>query len=147
MKKIRSKYLLLIMVLFFLLLPSTFAVTLKETLDTNDGYDTIEPNTFIIGVTKFSGSEIITAGKAATAGANDAMLYASKNGTTSGYKIPTIYYYVDDNVGWFAFDSNNTAKAVTDKETLKKLSSMDIRNKLYQNRQNRYDFFAYRYRI
>lgn len=126
MKKISSKYLFLVIVLFFLLLPSTFAVTLRETTDVKDGYGTIEPNTFIIGVTKFSGNEVITAGKAATAGANDAMLYALKNGTTSGYKTPVIYYYVDDNVGWFEFDSNNTAKAVTDKEVLEQLSSLDI---------------------
>ena len=117
MKKMKKLFILI----FFLFINVVNATTIKETLIKGDGYDTILPNTFIIGVTKFSGDEVITASKAATAGANDAMIYALKNGTTKGYQPPTIYYYVDANVGWFKFDSNNIATPVTDRETLEKL--------------------------
>ena len=116
----------LFILLFLIFIDVVHATTIKETLINGDGYDTILPNTFIIGVTKFSGDEVITASKAATAGANDAMIYALKNGTTKGYQPPVIYYYVDANVGWFQFDSNNIATPVTDRETLEKLSSIDI---------------------
>lgn len=126
MKLKNKKYILIIILGFFLLVPSVLATTIRETLVNSDDYDTIEPNTFVIGVTKFSGDEIITAGKASTAGANDAMLYAMQNGTTAGYKAPTIYYYVDSVVGWFSIDSDNNAKVVDDKETLDKLSNLDI---------------------
>ena len=121
-----KKYIKLVILLFFLSIKVIYATTIKETLIKGDGYDTILPNTFIIGVTKFSGDEVITASKAATAGANDAMIYALKHGTTRGYRPPTIYYYVDANVGWFQFDSNNVASAVTDSETLNMLSNLEI---------------------
>ena len=112
--------------LFFGFLESVFATTIRETLIAGDGYDTIAPNTFIIGITKFTGDQVITASKAATAGANDAMFYASRNGSSKGYQAPIIYYYVDANVGWFQFDSNNNAFPVTDEETLNKLANLDI---------------------
>lgn len=126
MKRIGSRYLLIFLFMFFFSLNNVMAATIRETLIRGDGYDTIEPGTFIIGITKFPGTEVITAAKASVAGANDAMFYAMKNGTTKGYEAPSIYYYVDANVGWFVFDSNNNAFPVTDDETLKKLSNLDI---------------------
>ena len=122
----KIKYIIISIILFFIFIQSIAATTIRETVINGDGFDTILPNTFIIGVTKFSGEQVITASKASTAGANDALVYALKNGTTKGYKAPTIYYYVDANVGWFEFDSDNNAKPVTDAETLNKLSNLDI---------------------
>ena len=126
MKTIRKSYVLIVLFTFFLSLNNVKATTIRETLVNGDGYNTIEPGTFIIGITKFPGTEVITATKASIAGANDAMFYVMKNGTTKGYKAPNIYYYVDANIGWFVFDSNNNAFPVTDNETLEKLANIDI---------------------
>ena len=73
---------------------STFATTIRETLVSGDGYDTILPNTFVIGITKFSGEEILTAGKATVAGTHDALFYYKIHGTMEGYQPPKIYYYL-----------------------------------------------------
>ena len=86
---------------------NVFAATIKETVTKNDNNDTIEPNTTIIGVTKFTQNEVITASKATKAGANDATLYMKKHGTTDGYTSPTIYVYYGAAGGWYSLDENN----------------------------------------
>ena len=90
MKKM-FKY-LFVSLLAFLTINNVSAVTIKETVNSGDSYDTIERNTTVIGSTKFTSNEVITAGKATTAGANDATLYV-KLGLSVTYKeVATIYY-------------------------------------------------------
>ena len=125
MKKI-LKLIILIFSLFFIFEKNVFATTIRETLISGDGYDTIIPNTFVIGISKFTKEQVITAQKASIAGSNDAMLYFRQNYTTEGYEAPDIYYYLGADVGWFLIDSNNDVHPITDKEELSKLSSMDI---------------------
>ena len=69
------------------------AVTIKETTNDSDKYDTIEKGSYIIGSTKFTPETIITGAVAAQAGANDMKLYIAKNGTAEGYEYPKVYYY------------------------------------------------------
>src|SRR5699024_7193740 len=76
--------------------------TITETTDPNDGYDTIEDNTIIIGVTKFTPNTIVTGVKAAIAGSNDMLVYASKNGSTENYSYPKMYYYIFGE--WYEYD-------------------------------------------
>ena len=102
---------------------NVYATTIKETTTTNDEYDTIERNTTIIGVTKFTANEVITASKATTAGANDATLYMKKHGTTDGYTSPTIYIYYGSVGGWYSLDENNNATYINDKNLLEKLNA------------------------
>lgn len=105
---------------------NVFAATIKETVTKNDNYDTIEPNTTIIGVTKFTQNEVITASKATKAGANDATLYMKKHGTTDGYTSPTIYVYYGQAGGWYSLDENNKPKYIDDQKLTNKLSNLDI---------------------
>lgn len=105
---------------------NVFATTIKETVTKNDNYDTIEPNTTIIGVTKFTQNEVITASKATKAGANDATLYMKKHGTTDGYTSPTIYVYYGQAGGWYSLDENNKPKYIDDQTLINKLSNLDI---------------------
>ena len=122
------KKLLNIIVAFVILISimEVSATTLKETTDSSDEYDTILPNTFIIGVTKFPGNEIITAGKAVTAGANDALHYITLHQNVSLHEKPVVYLYLGPEIGWFSIDKDNTATAVVDKDLLERLSSQDI---------------------
>ena len=121
-----KKIVTIILIIYSLVYINTVsATTIKETTE-QDEYDTIEPNTFIIGVTKFSGDEVITANKASIAGANDVITYIEKNNTTEGYQSPVIYLYLGKDVGWFEIDQNNQGKVVEDEETLNKLKSIDI---------------------
>ncbi len=123
MKKIK---IFLLLIIISLSITSVTAKTIRETTNKNDEYDTIEPNTFIIGITKFPGNEVITASKAAVAGSNDAIFYARQNGTSLGYKSPAIYLYLGEEIGWFSIDQNNNISQITDRETINKLSSIDI---------------------
>ena len=76
--------------------------TITETTDPNDGYDTIEDNTIIIGVTKFTPDTVVTGVRAAIAGSNDMLVYASKNGSTENYSSPKMYYYIWGE--WYEYD-------------------------------------------
>ena len=117
---------ILIILTLILSINTVTASTIKETTTNDDEYDTIEPNTFIIGVTKFSGDEVITAKKAVIAGANNALNYAKNNNTINNYEQPVIYLYLGSNIGWFKIDEDNKTEHITDEETLNKLSSIDI---------------------
>ena len=117
MKKL--KYLLLLSFTFLLLTPRIYAATtMRETMEDNDGYSTLEEGSIIIGVTRFSPDNIVTASKAATAGVNDVMLYLSQNGSTKGYEMPGVYYYIDPYVGWFFLDNENAATPVENQKEL-----------------------------
>ena len=121
-----KKYLLLFLLMFCMFFSRTYALTIRETSDPNDEYSTLEEGSIIVGVTRFSSDNVVTAGKAAMAGANDAMLYVLQNGTANGYETPGVYYYVDSYVGWFFLDSDNKVTEVTDPNELEMLSKLDI---------------------
>ena len=125
MKRI-TKYITISLILFLLCEKNVLATTIRETLVSGDGYDTILPNTFVVGITKFEGDTILTATRAAISGSNDALFYYDQNKTINNYQVPPIYYYLGADIGWFKIDEDNNAEAVTDAETLSKLSSIDI---------------------
>ena len=83
--------------------------TFIETTDPNDEYGTIEKNSTIIGNTKFTAEEIITAKKASIAGYNNAMNSVSADNAaykTDESKIQ-IYIYYGEVGGWYAIDEDN----------------------------------------
>ena len=121
MKKITK----LLIISCILCINTVSATTIKETTE-QDEYDTIEPNTFIIGVTKFRGDEVITASKASPAGVNDVITYIENNNIADGYQSPVIYLYLGKDIGWFEIDQNNQGRVIEDEETLNKLKSIDI---------------------
>ena len=122
----KFKYLLLSLLTFSFCFTYVDAITIRETMDSNDEYSTIEEGSIVIGVTRFTTDTVVTANRAAAAGANDAMLYVLQNGSSDGYVNPEVYYYVDSVVGWFYLDSNNKAVAVSDPDVLNRLSNLDI---------------------
>lgn len=83
--------------------------TFIETTDPNDEYGTIEKNSTIIGNTKFTAEEIITAKKASIAGYNNAMNSVSAD--NAAYKNDEakiqIYIYYGEVGGWYSIDENN----------------------------------------
>lgn len=121
MKKM-FKY-LFVSLLIFLTINNISAATIKETVNSGDSYDTLERNTTVIGVTKFTSNEVITAGKATKAGANDATLYVKQNGNIEGYQTPVIYIYYGPIGGWYSLDENNNATYITDAQTLDYLTN------------------------
>ena len=112
MKKITK----LLIISCILCINTVSATTIKETTE-QDEYDTIEPNTFIIGVTKFRGDEVITASKASPAGVNDVITYIENNNIADGYQSPVIYLYLGKDIGWFEIDQNNQGRVIEDEET------------------------------
>lgn len=109
---------LFILVTVIMLSSCVKAETVKETTEANDGNSTIESGSIIIGVTKFDSQTVITAARAATAGANDVLVYVSKNGSTENYSYPKMYYYLLDE--WYEYDE--TGKL----ESIEPISSLDI---------------------
>ena len=124
MKKL--KYLFIFIFMFVVFSAKTNALTIRETIDGTGGFSKLEEGSIIIGITRFSPNSIVTASRAASAGADDAVLYVNQNGSTDGYEKPGVYYYVDSYVGWFYLDSNNNASIVTDENVLEELSKLDI---------------------
>lgn len=122
----KCKFLLLIGLMFSLLIPSVDAITIRETMDESDSYTVLENGSIIIGVTRFTPNKVVTASRAATAGADDVKLHILQNDNIDNYENPGVYYYVDSYVGWFFLDSDNKATAVTDEDELEKLSKLDI---------------------
>ena len=84
--------------------------TITETTDPNDGYDTIEDGSIIIGTTKFTPGTVVTGVRAATAGSNDMLVYASKNGSIENYSSPKMYYYIWGE--WYEYDEAGKMKIV-----------------------------------
>lgn len=124
MKKCR--FLWLFIFIFILLIPRAKALTVRETIYENDGYSTLDEGSVIIGVTRFSPNKIVTASRAALAGADDVKLHLLQNGNVNDYEAPGVYYYIDSYVGWFFLDSDNNATPVVDEEELEELSKIDI---------------------
>lgn len=87
------------------------AVTLKETTS-KDSYDTIEEGTIIIGRTKFTPDTIITAARAALAGANDMRIYIANGGKAEEYTSPVIYIYAAKN-DWYSVNESGTPVSIT----------------------------------
>ncbi len=110
---------LFILVALIMLFSIVKATTVKETTQSDDSYDTIEENTVIIGVTKFTPGTIITGVGASIAGANDMATYISINGSTDNYSYPKMYYYLAGT--WFEFDEDGNITVVSDD-----ISSLDI---------------------
>lgn len=84
--------------------------TITETTDPNDGYDTIEDGSIIIGTTKFTPGTVVTGVRAAIAGSNDMLVYASKNGSIENYSSPKMYYYIWGE--WYEYDEAGKMKIV-----------------------------------
>lgn len=114
------KLLLFSFIVLIILMISSYvnATTIKETTNTQDEYDTIEEGSIIIGVTKFTPGKVITAVRAAEAGANDALIYVSENGNDDGYKYPTMYYYILGD--WYTYNEEGGISVADD------ISSIDI---------------------
>ena len=105
--KSKIKYIVFLCLLSVTLSLNVNAITLKETTTSGDEFDTIEANTTIIGVTKFTPQEVITAAKATKAGADDAKLYLKQNNNDDeDYESPTIYIYYGEIGGWYSLDKN-----------------------------------------
>lgn len=98
--------------------------TITETTDPNDGYDTIEDGSIIIGTTKFTPGTIVTGVRAAIAGSNDMLVYASKNGSTENYSSPKMYYYIWGE--WYEYDEAGNMKIV--EEGIKSLDIYFVNN-------------------
>ena len=116
-----KKILLFLVVLFTVITLSinVNAVTIHETTNTNDGYDTIDVGTIIIGKTKFTPDTIITAYRAATAGANDMRIYIAQGNDVAKYTNPVIYVYAATN-DWYAVKEDGST------ESIKPVSELDI---------------------
>ena len=125
--KSKIKYIVFLCLLSVTLSLNVNAITLKETTTSGDEFDTIEANTTIIGVTKFTPQEVITAAKATKAGADDAKLYLKQNNNDDeDYESPTIYIYYGEIGGWYSLDENNEATYIEDEELINKLSNLNI---------------------
>lgn len=99
----------------------------KETTNENDQYDTIERNSTLIGSTKFTPDQVITASKAAKAGANDVLLYSnSRVDDLSNYKFPEIYIYYGEIGGWYKLDTDNNPIYIEDSNEINNLSDQNI---------------------
>ena len=99
--------------------------SIKETTK-NDSYDTIERNSTIIGNTKFTSDEVITALKATKAGSNHASTYLTQNNSSSGYTDPTIYIYYGEIGGWYSLNRDNVSTYITNTSVINKLSEQNI---------------------
>ena len=97
---------------------SVQATTIQETTKPNDGYDTIESGTIIIGKTKFTPDTVVTGLRAAIAGANDMRVYVNENGTDEGYDAPKMYYFLEGD--WYQYDENGKLTYID------AISSMDL---------------------
>lgn len=117
----------LILVAITTLCVTVKAATIKETTNANDEFDTIENGTIVIGVTKFTPDQkVITATKAAIAGANDRQVYSLKNVDDTNYSYAKVYYYLDNE--WFELDAEN--KATFLKDGIASLDIYYVNNKL-----------------
>lgn len=136
-----KKYYILIFVIFlFSFSFNVSADTILETTDSSDNYNTIERNSVIIGATKFTSDEVITASKATTAGSNDALVYSKYNDNFDDYISPDIYVYYGEVGGWYRIDKDNNAFYIDDKEMLEQLSALKI---YYVNNVNKKIDFYY----
>ena len=91
-----------------------------ETTDTTSTtLDIIERNSTIVGKTKFTPDQIVTARKIAKAGADYARLYnINRSDSLNDYEAPNIYIYYGEVGGWYVLDDDNNATYVEDIDEL-----------------------------
>lgn len=125
MKK-KSKYLLTGLSLFCALSTTLNAATIKETTVNGDGYDTIDANDMILGITRFDSETVITGAKITKASTNDSKYYYKLNNSLDNYETPIFYIYTGPIGGWYSLDDNNDVHAVKDTALLEKLENSNI---------------------
>ena len=92
---------------------------LETTDTTSTTLDIIERNSTIVGKTKFTPDQIVTARKIAKAGADYARLYnINRSEYLNYYESPNIYIYYGEVGGWYVLDDDNNATYVEDVEEL-----------------------------
>ena len=136
-----KKVLKLLVILFVFVLNSsiTDASTIRETVDKNDSYATIENGTTIIGITKFESDVIITAARSSIATYNDVMFnYGKEN-----YKGVKIYYYLLGK--WYEIDEDNNVAVLDSDDASEKaiIDSLNSRDIYYVNNVEKKISIAY----
>ena len=97
------------------------ALTIKETVNSNDNYDTIYDGSIIIGITKFEPNVVLTGKRISTATYNDVMF---KYGTPN-YDGVDIYYYLAGD--WYKLDDENSVSVLEETDPMvEKLNNSDI---------------------
>ena len=97
------------------------ALTIKETVNSNDNYDTIYDGSIIIGITKFEPNVVLTGKRISTATYNDVMF---KYGTPN-YDGVDIYYYLSGD--WYKLDDENSVNVLDAADPMvEKLNNPDI---------------------
>ena len=98
-----------------------------ESTDENAGFDVIERNSTIIGNTKFTATEVVTAQKAAIAGYDQAIIRATSD-DYYGYDgtYPKIYIYYGEIGGWYSIDKDNNATYISSEDILNNLEYQEI---------------------
>ena len=114
MKKNISKVLLNTLITLGLLfsINNVSALTIKETVNSNDNYDTISEGSIIIGITKFEPNVVLTGKRISTATYNDVMF---KYGTPN-YDGVDIYYYLAGD--WYKLDDENSVSVLEETDPM-----------------------------
>ena len=97
------------------------ALTIKETVDNNDKYDTISDGSIIIGITRFEPTVVLTGVRVSKATYNDVMF----NYGTPNYNGVNIYYYLSGD--WYQLDDANSVSVLEESDPMvEKLNNSDI---------------------
>ena len=96
------------------------ALTIVETTNPDDNFDSIIDNSIVMGITKFEPDVVLTALRASNATFNDVIF----NYGNDGYKGVKIYYYLSGT--WFEIDEENEAHVISDEAVIQKLNKLDI---------------------
>ena len=96
------------------------ALTIVETTNPDDNFDTVIDNSIVMGITRFEPDVILTALRASDATFNDVIFNFGKD----GYKGVKIYYYLSGT--WFEMDEKNEAHVINDEAEIQKLNKLDI---------------------
>lgn len=125
--KRKIKSIILTLFVAFVSVLNVNALSINETTDTTDSYDTISDGTIIIGITKFDSDVILTAKRASVATANDLKFKLLEGKDVTQYSS-TIYYYLSGT--WFSFDEDNIPSVVSTQvaNTLKKIAIYYVDN-------------------
>lgn len=100
---------------------SVNALTIKETVDKNDNYDTISDGSIIIGITKFEPNVVLTGMRVSKATYNDVMFHYE----TPNYNGVNIYYYLSGD--WYQLDDANDVHVLKEADPMvDKLNNSDI---------------------
>ena len=96
------------------------ALTIVETTNPDDNFDTVIDNSIVMGITRFEPDVILTALRASDATFNDVIFNFGKD----GYKGVKIYYYLSGT--WYEMDEKNEAHVINDEAEIQKLNKLDI---------------------